>query len=98
MNVKFLAQGNNVLPLTGFEPTRSPIVRLLVRRVNHSATPPHTCERVLLPFKSLKHQFLSDTYNFNRSKLLQNANEAKKGFFINNISFMQNINQMIQIK
>jgi hypothetical protein len=36
---KFLAQGNNSLPLTGFEPTRSAIIILLVRRVKNSATP-----------------------------------------------------------
>jgi hypothetical protein len=40
LSVKFLAQGNNDLPLTGFEPMRLAIMRLLVRRVNHSAMPP----------------------------------------------------------
>jgi hypothetical protein len=30
MNEKFLAQGNNGLSQTGFEPTRSAIIRLLV--------------------------------------------------------------------
>jgi hypothetical protein len=39
MNVKFFAQGNNGLTLTGCEPTRSAILRLIVRRVNHSPTP-----------------------------------------------------------
>jgi hypothetical protein len=40
MSVIFLAQGNNGLLLTGFEPMRLAIIRLLVRRVNHSAMPP----------------------------------------------------------
>ena len=42
MSVKFLSQGNNDLPLTGFEPM---ILRLLARHVNHSTTPIpcHTC-------------------------------------------------------
>ena len=40
MSVKFLAQGNNNLALTGFEPMRLAILRLLVRRVNISTTPP----------------------------------------------------------
>ena len=40
MSVKFLAQGNNGLPPTGFEPMRLVILRLLVRSVNHSTTPP----------------------------------------------------------
>ena len=35
ISVKFLAQGNNGSSLTGFEPMRLMIVRLLVRRVNH---------------------------------------------------------------
>ena len=40
MSIKFLAQGNNGLSLAGFEPMRLGIIRLLVRRVNHSTTPP----------------------------------------------------------
>ena len=40
MSVKFLAEGNNGLPLTGFEPMRLAILRLLVWCVNHSTTPP----------------------------------------------------------
>jgi hypothetical protein len=32
MNVKFIAQGNNVLPLTGFEPMRSAILRFTIFR------------------------------------------------------------------
>jgi hypothetical protein len=40
MNVKFLSKGNNGLSMTGFEPMRPAILRLLVRRDNHSATPP----------------------------------------------------------
>jgi hypothetical protein len=39
MCVKFLAQGNNRLPLTWFEPTRRAILRLLVQCVNHLAMP-----------------------------------------------------------
>jgi hypothetical protein len=37
MSVKFLAQGNNDLPLTGFLPMWLAIIRLL----NHSAMLPH---------------------------------------------------------
>jgi hypothetical protein len=33
-------KGNNDLPLTGFEPTRPAILRILVRRVYHSVMPP----------------------------------------------------------
>ena len=40
MRVKFFAQGNNELSLTGFEPIRLAILKLLVRHVNHSTTPP----------------------------------------------------------
>jgi hypothetical protein len=40
MIVKFLAQGKNDLPLTGFEPMQLAIIILLVRRVNHPAKPP----------------------------------------------------------
>ena len=40
MSVKFLAQGNNDLSLTGFEPMRLAILRLLARRVNYSTNPP----------------------------------------------------------
>ena len=40
IKVKFLAQGNNGLPLTGFEPMQLVILRLLVQRVNHLTTPP----------------------------------------------------------
>jgi hypothetical protein len=40
MNVKFLIHGNNDLPLTGFKPVRPAILKLLVRCVNYSATPP----------------------------------------------------------
>jgi hypothetical protein len=40
MSVKFLAQGNNDLPLTGFEPKQLAIIRLPVRRVNHSSMTP----------------------------------------------------------
>ena len=40
MSVKFLAQGNNGLPLTGFEPTRTAILESLAKRINISATPP----------------------------------------------------------
>jgi hypothetical protein len=47
ISVKFLAQGNNDLPLTGFEPTWLAIMRLLVRRVNLSAMPP----QLMLGFK-----------------------------------------------
>ena len=39
MIVKFLAQGNNDSPLTGFELTWTSILRLLVQHVNQSATP-----------------------------------------------------------
>jgi hypothetical protein len=39
MSVKFLAQGNNDLPLTGFETIRLAIIRLLVRRVNNTDMP-----------------------------------------------------------
>ena len=46
MGVKFLAQGNNGLPLTNFEAMQLAILRLLVRRVNNSATP--------LPFGLIK--------------------------------------------
>ena len=35
MSVKFLAQENNSFPLTGFEPLRLAIPRLLVRHVTH---------------------------------------------------------------
>ena len=42
ISVKFLAQWNNGLSFTGFEPMRLAILRLLVQRVNHSTTkPPH---------------------------------------------------------
>ena len=41
MSVKFLAQGNNGLPLTWFEPMWLAILRLLVWCVNHSTTLPH---------------------------------------------------------
>jgi hypothetical protein len=41
MRVKFLAQGNKDLLLTGFEPTQVAILRLLVQHVKHSAIPPH---------------------------------------------------------
>jgi hypothetical protein len=71
MNVKFLAQENNGLPLIGFEPTRSAILRLLIRRVNHSVTPPikrlqvhviiHSCFNWFL-FPIVKVYFLM-TYN-----------------------------------
>jgi hypothetical protein len=40
MSVKFLAQGNNDLPLTGFELMRIAINILLGRSVYHSAMPP----------------------------------------------------------
>ena len=40
ISVKFLAQGNNRLSVTGFEPMRLAILRLLVWRVNHSTMPP----------------------------------------------------------
>ena len=40
ISVKFLAQGNNDLSLTGFEPMRLAILRLLVWCVNHSTTMP----------------------------------------------------------
>ena len=43
ISVWFLAQGNNGLSMTGFEPMRLAILRLLVRRVNHSTTPPLCC-------------------------------------------------------
>ena len=39
ISVKFLAQGNNSLSVTGFKPMRLAILRL-VRHVNHSTTPP----------------------------------------------------------
>ena len=39
VGVKFLAQGNNGLSLTGFEPMWLANLRLLARRVNHSTTP-----------------------------------------------------------
>jgi hypothetical protein len=38
MSVKILAHRNNSLPLIGFEPMGSAILRLLVQCVNHSAT------------------------------------------------------------
>ena len=37
---RFFAEGNNGLSLTGFEPMRLAILRLLVRCVNHSTRPP----------------------------------------------------------
>ena len=40
MSIRFLAQGNNGLSLTGFKPMRLAILGFLVRRVNHSTTPP----------------------------------------------------------
>ena len=40
MSVKFLTQANNGLPMTGFEPMRLSIFKLILRRVNHSNTPP----------------------------------------------------------
>ena len=40
VSVKFLAQGNNGLSLTGFEPMRLVILRLLVWPVNHTTTLP----------------------------------------------------------
>jgi hypothetical protein len=43
MNVKFLVQGNNGLPLTGFGPTRFQTRRFLVRRLNFSAVPSQSC-------------------------------------------------------
>jgi hypothetical protein len=36
ISVKFLAQGNNDWPLTGFGPLLLAIIRLLVQRINHS--------------------------------------------------------------
>ena len=46
ISVKFLAQGNKRLTLTGFEPRQLAILRLLVRHVNHSFTlPPLTFNR-----------------------------------------------------
>ena len=42
ISVKFIAQGNNGLSLTGFEPMWLAILRLLIRHVNHSTTPPLT--------------------------------------------------------
>ena len=42
MSVKFLAQGDNDLPLTGSEPMWLAILRLLARHINHSTTPPST--------------------------------------------------------
>ena len=41
MNVKFLAQGNNHLFLTGFEYMWPVILRLLVQQINHWTTPPN---------------------------------------------------------
>ena len=41
MSVKILVQENIGLPLTEFEPMRLAILRLLVRRINHSITKPH---------------------------------------------------------
>ena len=41
IGVKFLAQGNNGLSLTGFETMWLVILRLLVWHINHSTTPPH---------------------------------------------------------
>ena len=40
ISLKFLAQGNNALSLTGSEPIRLVILRLLVWCVNHLTTPP----------------------------------------------------------
>ena len=40
ISLKFPAEGNNGLSLTGFEPMRLAILRLLVRRINLSTTSP----------------------------------------------------------
>ena len=44
MSLKFLAQGNDGLLLTGFEPMQPAILGLLVRCVNHSTMLPRVTE------------------------------------------------------
>ena len=50
ISVKFFAQGNNGLSLTGFEPMQLAILRLLVRRINHSTMPPHLFIFIIILF------------------------------------------------
>ena len=54
ISVKFIAQRNNGLSLTGFEPIWLAILRLLVRRVNYSTTAPCTNEftRISMHFQA----------------------------------------------
>ena len=62
-----VAQGNNGLPLTGFEPMWLAIFRLLVRHVTHLTMPPQiqSCFRlfILIPFQ---HDFSYENGKFSR--------------------------------
>ena len=59
MNVMFHAQGNNGLPLTGFEPMRLAILRLQVRRVNQSTTRPEFVNSFIVINSSEETQILT---------------------------------------
>ena len=48
MNVKFHGQGNNSLPLTGFEPMSLEILSLLVKHIDISATVPFNVGFIVL--------------------------------------------------
>jgi hypothetical protein len=57
MNIKFLAQGNNGLPLAGFEPTRSAILRrflITVTKAIIEVTQRKTVELMLCMNKIIK--------------------------------------------